>query len=244
MKNTRRDMCEFEEILNVLAKQCGLELYLYFDLNTFIHYIYIWPINFRKLSTKYEARVHWYEVVDTPQRLAEVIIRNACDYFHMEYIGKEGVNTHVIQQKFAIKDVIFNPPATIVFWKDGSKTVVKCGENDIFDPEKGLAMAFAKKILGNKGSYYETFRKWLPGKNTNQKVRHNVLDAVLGDLDDALAKIKLPEFKIEWTNAKKKESNADASEHTCGTCFYANSKGECLIKDSFDCENHHRWAKR
>lgn len=61
-----------------------------------------------------------------------------------------------------IKKVIHNDPATIVYWLDGSKTVVKCGENDIYDPEKGLAMAIAKKFLGNKGSYYDTFKKWLP----------------------------------------------------------------------------------
>ena len=28
-----------------------------------------------------------------------------------------------------IKKVIFHDPATVVFWKDGTKTVVKCGEN-------------------------------------------------------------------------------------------------------------------
>ena len=39
----------------------------------------------------------------------------------------------------SIKNVIFNPPATVVYWTDGTKTVVKCNENDIFDPEKGLA---------------------------------------------------------------------------------------------------------
>lgn len=33
---------------------------------------------------------------------------------------------------------------------------------DDFDPEKGLAMAIAKKALGNKGSYYDKFKKWLP----------------------------------------------------------------------------------
>lgn len=60
-----------------------------------------------------------------------------------------------------IKNVVFNPPATIVFWTDNSKTVVKA-ENETFDPEKGLAMAIAKKFLGNKGNYYETFKKWLP----------------------------------------------------------------------------------
>lgn len=40
-----------------------------------------------------------------------------------------------------IKDVIFNRPATIVFWADNTKTVVKCSKNDVYDPEKGLAMA-------------------------------------------------------------------------------------------------------
>jgi len=60
-----------------------------------------------------------------------------------------------------IKKVIFNDPATIVFWEDGTKTVVKCGENDIFDPEKGLAMAIVKKTLGNEGNYYNAIKKWL-----------------------------------------------------------------------------------
>lgn len=61
-----------------------------------------------------------------------------------------------------IKRVIFNGPATIVFWSDGSKTVVKCGENDTFDPEKGLAMAISKKFLGNNYKAYGRFKKWLP----------------------------------------------------------------------------------
>lgn len=50
-----------------------------------------------------------------------------------------------------IKNVIFAPPATIVYWSDGSKTVVKCSEKDVFDPEKGLAMAIAKRCGGNRG---------------------------------------------------------------------------------------------
>lgn len=62
----------------------------------------------------------------------------------------------------SIKKVIFNDPATIVFWSDGSKTVVKCQDGDIYDPEKGLAMAISKKALGNKGNYCNEFKKWLP----------------------------------------------------------------------------------
>lgn len=65
-----------------------------------------------------------------------------------------------------IKDVIYNDPATIVFWEDGTKTVVKC-KNEKFDPEKGLAMAFSKKMLGNKGNYYNVFKKWLPDEKTS-----------------------------------------------------------------------------
>jgi hypothetical protein len=62
-----------------------------------------------------------------------------------------------------IKRVIFNDPATIVLWEDGTKTVVKKQKDDKkkkFDKEKGLAMAIAKKALGNKGNYFETFKKW------------------------------------------------------------------------------------
>lgn len=60
------------------------------------------------------------------------------------------------------KKVIFNNPATIVFWSDGKKTVVKCADNETFDEEKGLAMAISKRVLGNKGNYYNEFKEWLP----------------------------------------------------------------------------------
>ena len=60
-----------------------------------------------------------------------------------------------------ITRVIFNKPATIVFWADGTKTVVKSHGKEKYDKEKGLAMAISKKALGNKGSYYDTFKKFL-----------------------------------------------------------------------------------
>lgn len=46
-----------------------------------------------------------------------------------------------------VRRIIFNGPATIVFWRDGTKTVVKCQNGEPFDPEKGLAMAIVKKGL-------------------------------------------------------------------------------------------------
>lgn len=70
----------------------------------------------------------------------------------------------VNQVDLAIKKVIFNDPATIILWKDGSKTVVKCGDHEKYDPEKGFAMALAKRYLGNMGNYYELFKRHLPEK--------------------------------------------------------------------------------
>lgn len=64
--------------------------------------------------------------------------------------------------KHAVKQVIFNNPATVVLWGDGTKTVVKCSENDAFNPEIGLAMAICKKVFGNTGAYNEVFKKWIP----------------------------------------------------------------------------------
>ena len=61
-----------------------------------------------------------------------------------------------------IKQVIFHDPATIVYWTDGTRTVVKCHDGDIYDPEKGLAMAISKKALGNKVNYRNVFKQWLP----------------------------------------------------------------------------------
>ena len=60
-----------------------------------------------------------------------------------------------------IKNVIFNPPATVVFWADGSKTVVKCHEEDYFSEECGLAMAICKKVYGNDNAFHKIFKKYV-----------------------------------------------------------------------------------
>ena len=48
-----------------------------------------------------------------------------------------------------VEKVIYHNPATIVFWSDGTKTVVKCGKDDTYDKEKGFYIACAKKLFGN-----------------------------------------------------------------------------------------------
>ena len=64
-----------------------------------------------------------------------------------------------------IKKVIFNDPATIVFWKDGTKTIVKCQEGATFDPEKGLAMAISRHFLCDicgLERYDGVFKRYMP----------------------------------------------------------------------------------
>ena len=88
-----------------------------------------------------------------------------------------------------IEKVIFNNPATIVIWEDGTKTIIKCDKQDEFDPEKGLAMAIAKKYLGTNKSgsnYYDVFEKWIPKKEDEVKMD---LTAVRIEQDSVASKI-------------------------------------------------------
>lgn len=98
---------------------------------------------------------------------------DACPHFEGHVAGAiygdmGGIRTNYAKcytgttDKFAIKNVIFNNPATIVFWADGTKTVVKCQEDDIYSEEVGLALCFAKKALGNKSNFNNVFKKWVP----------------------------------------------------------------------------------
>jgi len=61
-----------------------------------------------------------------------------------------------------IDKVYFNKEkgTTVVIWKDGTKTIVRCQPNDTWDPEKGLAMCYVKRSLGNRGSFNEVFKKY------------------------------------------------------------------------------------
>jgi len=70
-------------------------------------------------------------------------LTEALDDFQ-KFVG-DLINPYVCPQ---IDRVIYNDPATIILWKDGTKTVVKCMEGEEYDPEKGFAMAVLKKLFG------------------------------------------------------------------------------------------------
>lgn len=94
---------------------------------------------------------------------------NRTDYYDMiiNYIKDTNNSIYGVygRNRFDIKKVYFKDPVTVVLWEDGTKTIVRRDERDTYDPEKALAMAFAKKALGNKGNYYNIFKKWIPEKH-------------------------------------------------------------------------------
>lgn len=63
--------------------------------------------------------------------------------------------------QFEYRKIIFSPPYTIVIWRDGSKTMVKCSENDTYDAEKALALCFMKRALNIKANHqlHKFFKK-------------------------------------------------------------------------------------
>ena len=57
------------------------------------------------------------------------------------------------------KKVKFSGPATIILWEDGTKTVVKCQGDDVFNEYTGVLTCFAKKMFGNKANFNNIINK-------------------------------------------------------------------------------------
>lgn len=73
------------------------------------------------------------------------------------YINSKNNQVHQYRMP-QIKEVKFNGPATIVFFDDNTKVVIKCTDTDIFDPEKAVMICVLRKALGMNSSQ---FKKWL-----------------------------------------------------------------------------------
>ena len=109
----------------------------------------------------------------------------------------------------AIEKVHFSGPVTAVIWNDHTKTVVRCQDGEDFDPEKGLAMAIAKKMFGNKGSYFDVFKEWIP----EEEVKVERVDV------NAIAE------SFERAGAIASKSLNKVFSGTCETCKYKDVLG-------------------
>jgi len=52
-----------------------------------------------------------------------------------------------------VEKVLFHPPATVVFWADGTKTVVRTMPGDVFDEHVGFMAAVTRKLFGGHNQY-------------------------------------------------------------------------------------------
>lgn len=133
---------------------------------------YITPSCLKPLTYK-EATIEPATITYEPTyHIDETVIaavQNGC------YNKMEGVKTDMnckynrsTVNPLEIKNVYFNDPVTVVMWNDGTKTIVRCSENDFYDPEKGLAMAIVKKAYGNDNKFHKIFKKWLPHEDDSE----------------------------------------------------------------------------
>ncbi len=88
------------------------------------------------------------------------IVRAVKENFGIDTVEKKDKKKEKVWAMPIIKKVIFNEPATIVFWLDGTKTVVKCGEDDVFNKDAGIALCLMKKMYGNEGKFNNEIKKW------------------------------------------------------------------------------------
>ena len=79
-----------------------------------------------------------------------------------------------------IDHVVFNGPAVIVFWKNKTKTVVKCADDDNYSAIAGFALCLLKAMLGNQG-YHELCEHWLDGVYEADVTMRNARNSVVDD---------------------------------------------------------------
>ena len=133
------------------------------------------------------------------------------DYtFDVNYATSCFTNIAIPIPKCKIRKVIFNDPATIVYWSDGTKTVVKCQKDDKYDKMTGLAMCISKKMLGNKGNYYEVFKKYIgEDKDEENSFGSLTFNDIINGLDDIRRNLNksLDNAKISFKKQGKREDD-------------------------------------
>lgn len=92
-----------------------------------------------------------------------------------DYMQKDSEFTATLhrQFRFAPKEIIYNDAATIVYWTDGTKTVVKCNENDEYSEYFGFVAAVAKKMYGGANAINRLIdsKKTIRGNGLGQPFR-------------------------------------------------------------------------
>jgi len=121
-----------------------------------------------------------------------------------------------------VNRIIFNPPATIVFWKDGSKTVVKCHGDQTFNPYYGFCAALAKHIYKSNSAVNRMVDKYVSEMTHDSLVKYS--DSYMEDSkktnDDGYVGVITNEDKSQTVNSLQYDHNLG---RYCENCKYVNT---------------------
>lgn len=172
MSSTNKEFKQFRDLLKDYCEENGIKL----DIVIGNFYITITMTSnnygFRRVvmgdDIYYNGIKIAHDLIDNANRTIcrkekEMPPKNYFNYSDLSFAVGRMDRISLTPMRPDIKKVIFNDPATVVYWTDGSKTVVKC-HDESFDMEKGLAMAITKKFMGSntsKSNYNDIFKKFI-----------------------------------------------------------------------------------
>lgn len=105
--------------------------------------------------TKMESETNW-----STEKLREMLDQLQEEEEEKKRAEFARVQAHNAVLRDMVEDVKFSGPCTIVFWNDGTKTMVRCHEKDHMDQEKGILACMAKKLYDNTNIFNEVLREY------------------------------------------------------------------------------------
>lgn len=80
-----------------------------------------------------------------------------------EIVEANCVEAPEVKTAYRIKNIYenFDKGVTTVIWTDGSKTMLECDEDDEWDREKLISLAYMKRFFNNRGCFNDEIKKWI-----------------------------------------------------------------------------------
>lgn len=100
--------------------------------------------------------------------IVELVIKRYSSPYHGVWWSRVPSCYELQNAPYQPERVLFSGDKTIVFWKDGSKTMVSCAEDQTFDEYTGFVAALAKKVYGSTSRVKRILKKI--GKDQNPAI--------------------------------------------------------------------------
>jgi len=101
------------------------------------------------------------------------------------------------ESSYIPKQITYSGKTTIVFWQDGTKTVVKCAENEEFVPEIGVAEAIAEKVFGSRNQFLKAVKRGYRQPATENEKQQFLKEKAEAKTKKALSLIHQHEKELE-----------------------------------------------